>query len=393
MADEGKERKVYRHDPDVTRRYRVLKKLGRGCYGIVFEAQKLNTDDDDDEPPYAMKKILNAFKNETDAQRTYREVSYMMEFGDHENIIKVRDCLVSADDRHLYIFMDMMDSDLAKALMNDCLEPPHKPLIAYQLTKALKYIHSAQVMHRDLKPSNVLVDISCNVRLADFGWARTSPVIAIARSAPPLTDYASARWYRSPEQTLSARYYTLAVDLWALGCIVAEMHIGRPLLAGTSCLTMMTAMISLLGKPLDGDIAAMDECPPGPHNDGAKLAAMWMEAVKPCLPTESLADLLKKEDEVTLDFLELLIQFNPKKRMSAADALAHPYLSGHADPDNEPVFGRAIRLALPDTEKFSPGQYRDQVYANVMGFAQAKRSVDELMIKRALDAEEVPMLP
>eukprot|EP00434_Breviolum_minutum_P038143 symbB.v1.2.033826.t1/scaffold4256.1/size42321/3 len=176
-----------RIDRDVARRYELISRIGRGCYGVVFEVMLR---DPNKFEKYAMKKILYAFNNATDAQRTYREVSYLMEFGSHTNILFVHDVLCSADDKHLYLVTDLMESDLCKAIKCNCLGEVHKPLIAHQILRALKYIHSAGVMHRDLKPGNILLDRSGQVLVGDFGLARSSPAsprVAFARGCIGVT--------------------------------------------------------------------------------------------------------------------------------------------------------------------------------------------------------------
>lgn len=368
-------------DRDVVRRYDVARRIGRGCFGVVFEVFRKDVEDDEEDCAFAMKKVLSAFRQATDAQRTYREVVYLMEFKGHPNIVEIFDVLVSSDDRHLYIFMSLMDSDLGKALLCQCLLPTHRPYIAYQILKALKYIHSAEVMHRDLKPSNVLLNKLCEVRVADFGWARTSPAIELhASDVSPMTDYASTRWYRSPEQLLGSRRYTKSIDMWAYGCVVGEMHRDRqPLLGGTSTIDMMIHIIGLVGKPLDGDIAALQ----------APYAQLWLGNLPLSLPQNTVRDLLVDPDEVVVDFVELLVQVNPNKRLTAAEALTHPYLSAFHNPDEEPVFGRLIQHSLPDEEQFTASQYRDEIYANVIGLESAKFRVAKMHQRRKEEALEL----
>ncbi|CAJ1341279.1 unnamed protein product [Effrenium voratum] len=360
-----------RIDRDVACRYELVSRIGRGCYGVVFEVM-LN--DPGKFEKYAMKKILYAFNNSTDSQRTYREVSYLLEFGSHTNILFVHDVLCAADDKHLYLVTDLMESDLCKAIKCNSLGEVHKPLIAYQVLRALKYIHSAGVMHRDLKPGNVFLDRSCQVLLGDFGLARSSPVENTAAEMMMLTDYIGPRWYRSPEQLLGARFYTTSVDIWAWGCIVAEMHLGKPILKGSSTIDMMHNIVELLGTPLEADVDAMQ----------APYGHMSLGQLPISLPTLSFSEMITNCSPVLNDLLELCFQWNPAKRLTAIEALRHPYISAFHDPDAEPVFGHRLELTLPDHHKFTTAQYRDQMYADIIGLEKAKARIDENRKAQAL---------
>jgi len=357
-------------DNDVLARYQKVQRIGRGCYGVVFEvmyrdATKLDR--------FAMKKILYAYNNSTDAQRTYREISYLMEFGSHDNILQVHDVLCSSDDKHLYIVSDLMESDLRKAIKDQCLQDDHKPLIAYQILRALKYIHSAGVMHRDVKPGNVLLDFRCQVLLADFGLARSSPAdFTKDADMMMMTDYVGPRWYKSPELLLGSRCYTTAIDMWAWGCIVAEMCLEKPLLKGSSTIDMMHNIVELLGTPLGADVDAMQ----------APYAHMSLDQLPMSRPTRGLDQLIEdvqEADVVLCDLLELCLQYNPGKRITAYEGLQHPYLSSFHNPDSEPVFEHRLELSLQDSHKFTAAQYRDQIYADVVGLERAKFRVEETM--------------
>jgi mitogen-activated protein kinase 15 len=111
----------------------------------------------------------------------------------------------------------------------------HKQFIVYQCLKALKYCHTGDLVHRDLKPSNLLLNEECLCKVADFGLARSLAAMKKGEeSASVLTDYVATRWYRAPEILLGSTSYTKAVDMWALGCIIAEMFVGKPLVPGSS---------------------------------------------------------------------------------------------------------------------------------------------------------------
>ena len=128
------------------------------------------------------------------------------------------------------------------------LEPVHKQFIVYQCLKALKYCHSGDLVHRDLKPSNLLLNEECLLKVADFGLARSLRALQKGEeSASVLTDYVATRWYRAPEILLGSTSYTKAVDMWALGCIIAEMFIGKPLVPGSSTMNQLERVLEITG--------------------------------------------------------------------------------------------------------------------------------------------------
>lgn len=126
------------------------------------------------------------------------------------------------------------------------LEPVHKQFIVYQCLKALLYCHSGNLVHRDLKPSNLLLNEECLCKVADFGLARSLRAMELGEeNNSVLTDYVATRWYRAPEILLGSTSYSFAVDMWALGCIIAEMFIGKPLLPGSSTMNQLEKIIEV----------------------------------------------------------------------------------------------------------------------------------------------------
>ena len=121
----------------------------------------------------ALKKIFDAFQNATDAQRTYREIIYLKQMSNHENIIRLDDVLRAENDRDIYLVFEFMETDLHTAIRASILEDVHKQYIMYQGFKALMYMHSADLVHRDLKPANLLLNSECCCKIADFGLARS----------------------------------------------------------------------------------------------------------------------------------------------------------------------------------------------------------------------------
>jgi mitogen-activated protein kinase 15 len=232
-------------DKHLLRKYEVVQKLGKGAYGIVWKAIDRKTND-----KVALKKIFDAFQNATDAQRTFREVVFLQQMDKHENIVQLQSVLKADNDRDLYLIFEYMETDLHAVIRANILEPVHKQFIIYQCLKALKYIHSAKLVHRDLKPSNLLLNEECLVKIADFGLARSMKALHRAdEEASVLTDYVATRWYRAPEIILGSTCYTMAVDMWAIGCIIAEMFVGKPLIAGSSTMNQLEKIVELVGYP------------------------------------------------------------------------------------------------------------------------------------------------
>jgi len=113
------------------------------------------------------------FKNPTDAQRTFREIMFLQELNDHENIIRLENVLKAENNKDIYLVFEYMETDLHAVIRANILEEIHKQYVIYQLLKALKYMHTANVLHRDLKPSNLLLNSECLMKVADFGLARS----------------------------------------------------------------------------------------------------------------------------------------------------------------------------------------------------------------------------
>uniref|UniRef100_A0A2K6G7I5 mitogen-activated protein kinase n=1 Tax=Propithecus coquereli TaxID=379532 RepID=A0A2K6G7I5_PROCO len=261
-------------DHHVARRYLLKRRLGKGAYGIVWKAVDRRTG-----KVVAIKKIFDAFRDKTDAQRTFREITLLQEFGDHPNIIRLLDLMRAENDRDIYLVLESMAPPLSWpwdptwwpdslfiSLYTDLdavirkgglLRDVHKRYIFYQLLRATKFIHSGQVIHRDLKPSNVLLDASCVVKLCDFGLARSLSNLPEGPEGQPLTQYVATRWYRAPEVLLSSSWYTPGVDMWSLGCILGEMLRGQPLFQGTSTLHQLELILETIPPPSEGDLLAL----------------------------------------------------------------------------------------------------------------------------------------
>lgn len=176
---------------------------------------------------------------------------------------------------------------------------------------------------RDLKPNNILVNRDCDLAICDFGLARMNE----ESEDRDMTQYVVTRWYRAPELIMLSKDYTSAIDLWSAGCIMAELLSRRPLFPGADYVKQLEYIISYLGTPSQEDLQATSG-----NERASKYAASLGNGTTNTIPT-----VLAGANPQALDLLMKMLVFNPKKRISAAEALEHPYLADVRDRDNEPV--------------------------------------------------------
>jgi len=231
-------------------KYQIQQVLGSGAYGVVVAA--LDTSNpNEEENIVAIKKIEKAFEHKVFSQRTLRELK-IMRLLKHENVLGCKSILMprSIDDfNELYVVTDLMETDLTSIIKsNQTLTDEHVQFFIYQILRGLKYVHSSGILHRDLKPRNLLVNANCDLKICDFGLARSNINTLMTQNAQ-LTDYVVTRWYRAPEVILSYSQYTGAMDIWSIGCILAELLKRKPLMPASTEQEQMMMIAKLVGKP------------------------------------------------------------------------------------------------------------------------------------------------
>eukprot|EP00127_Corallochytrium_limacisporum_P006197 Clim_evm14s221 gene=Clim_evmTU14s221 len=305
---------------DVPSRYTELEPIGRGAFGQVCSALDTITNE-----RVAIKKVLEPFRTHVHGKRTFRELKLLRSIH-HENIINLRDLFTTQSTLEnfsdVYIVTDLMGADLNEIIKYNQLTEEQVQFFVYQALRGLKYIHSAGIIHRDLKPSNIAVNENCDLKILDFGLARIYE--------PEMTGYVATRWYRAPEIMLSWRRYTEAADVWAVGCIMAELLRSgpqcRPLFPGRDHADQLQRIVEILGRPGDDVINKIQ-------------SQKTRDFVKrmPHMPGRSWKELFPQASPLAIDLLDRLLTFDPSHRITATEALGHPYLAQYHDENDEPT--------------------------------------------------------
>ncbi|GAB1299474.1 Mitogen-activated protein kinase 15 [Apodemus speciosus] len=297
-------------DRHVAQRYLIKRRLGKGAYGIVWKAMDRKTGE-----VVAIKKIFDAFRDKIDAQRTFREIMLLQEFGGHPNIIRLLDVIPAKNDRDIYLVFESMDTDLNAVIQKGrLLKDIHKRCIFYQLLRATKFIHSGRVIHRDQKPM-----------------------------------------------------YTPGVDMWSLGCILGEMLRGQPLFPGTSTFHQLELILETIPLPSMEELQGL----------GSDYSALILQNLG-SRPRQTLDALLPPDTPPeALDLLKRLLAFAPDKRLSAEQALQHPYLQKFHCPDREWTRGSDVRLPVHEGDQLSAPEYRNRLYQMILERRGNSRSARE----------------
>ncbi|KRZ54010.1 Serine/threonine-protein kinase MAK [Trichinella nativa] len=283
-------------------RYRLLKEIGDGTFGEVWLAKRLSSNE-----KVAIKKMKKKYYSWDEAMGL-REVKSLKKMN-HINVVKLKEVIRENDT--LYFIFEYMKENLYEMMKRRDSPFPHSVIcnIIAQILNGLAYIHKHGFFHRDMKPENVLCIGPELVKIADFGLARE------VRSMPPYTDYVSTRWYRAPEVLLRCRNYSSPIDLWAVGCIMAELFLLRPLFPGSSEIDEIFKICAIIGTP------SRDEWP-----EGYQLASMMNFRFPQCVPIP-LETIIINAKSSAIVLLKQLLFWNPQRRPTAVQALKSQYFA------------------------------------------------------------------
>ncbi|CAG5858692.1 mitogen-activated protein kinase 6 isoform 1-T2 [Menidia menidia] len=367
------------HGFDLGSRYMDLKPLGYGGNGLVFSAV-----DTDCDKCVAVKKII--LTDPQSVKHALREIKIIRRL-DHDNIVKVfetlgpsgrmltEDVVSLTEVNSVYIVQEYMETDLCQLLDRGLLSEGHARLFMYQLLRGLKYIHSANVLHRDLKPANLFVNTEDLVlKIGDFGLARIMDPHYSHKGH--LSEGLVTKWYRSPRLLLSPNNYTKAIDMWAAGCIFAEMLTGKTLFAGAHELEQMQLILESIPVLRDEDRQELHSViPVFIRNDMSK-------------PHTPLDKLLPDVSPQALDFLAKILTFNPMDRLTAEEALAHPYMADYSFPLDEPVSLHPFHiedevddiLLMDQSQSHTWDRYQESQFSEADWHLQSTHDPDEVQV-------------
>lgn len=318
-------RKDFFEVPLAENKYTVEQIIGEGASGVVCSAVDNQTGE-----TVAVKRVSRGFDKVPVSIRLLRELKFLRLLRGHQNIVEMKGILMPSstkDFNDVFLVFELMPTDLNHVLRSETeLSPLHIQYFMYQLLRGISFLHAKGVFHRDLKPNNILVNNHCALRICDFGLAR-----AAFDDQPDMlywTDYVATRWYRAPELIMTHfTKYSTAIDIWSAGCIFAEMlGKGRPLFPGKDGYDQLQLMTSILGSPSEEAISKVqsarvrDHFRQLPRRKGLPFSQIFPTA---------------EPDAWSL--LEWLLQFDPARRPSAAQALSHPYFRELYDDDQESV--------------------------------------------------------
>ncbi|ESL06647.1 mitogen-activated protein kinase 3 [Trypanosoma rangeli SC58] len=332
---------------EVPKKYTLLKILGTGAYGIACCCLNEETKE-----KVSIKKCRDVFRDLEDGKRVLREIA-MMRFFQHENLLHVMDILPPMEKysefRDVYIVTPLKDVDMNVVLRSrQELTDAHVQYFVYQILRGLKHLHSAGVAHRDLKPANLVTDISCELKIIDFGLSRN-----VTMPYYELTDYVITRWYRPPELLLENNYYTTAVDIWSVGCIMAEMYTRKPVLRGRNTMDQLRLICTHIGKPpseMVNNPEALDKL------QGLPDGSLKVSELVPGLTDPDAIDILKQMWEI-----------DPAKRKSAAELLQHPFLAPLHDEQDEPACPTLFSWPY-EQQEMSPSTLRRAFWEEICAF-------------------------
>lgn len=292
--------------------------LGSGTFAIVYEAHRKS-----DQKHVAIKRLVKQQKRNDSLIGIdftgLREIRYLTLLRGCNHIVELVETFLSDD--VLCLVLEFCPFSLESVIYDKTifLKTEHKKCYLKMLLEGVKHCHENFVLHRDLKPANLLLTDSGVLKIADFGLARyhSSPV--------KMTDEIATTWYRAPELWFGSRLYSGAIDMWSVGCIFAEIWLRTPLFAGETDAEVLGRIFNIMGTPTPENWPGADLLP----------GYIEFESTKPLDISPLYPGAATHPHSVSgraLDLTLKLLRLDPLKRLTASEALMHPYLSASCVP-------------------------------------------------------------
>lgn len=282
-------------------KYEIIKEIGRGSFGCVCQAR------DNQSGEVVAIKRLNMKLDSWEDCLNLREVKSLKKMH-HSNIVKLKNII--QENNFLYFVFEYMECNLHQLMKIRTKTKPFSETEVrnwcFQVLNGLAHMHARGYFHRDLKPENLLVSGKI-MKIADFGLARE------INSSPPYSEYVGTRWYRAPEILLAAPIYGPAVDIWAMGAIMAELLTQCPLFSGINQQHQMYRICSVLGSPTEFDWAYGIELATDINYQFPQLPGVCLSSLMPCASNDAVS------------LIQSLCSWDPCKRPTALEALQHPF--------------------------------------------------------------------
>ena len=324
--EEGKKKEKEKKQRLFNQRFINIESLGEGAYGKVYKVESANNPGE----YFALKKFKESKNLEGFNISAIREIAILKELN-HENIEKVIDTFYGIN--CLYVQYEYIECVLTKLIkMNSehnkqFLSQADIKGIMLQILTGLAEIHNNGILHRDLAPSNILINKNGIIKIADFGLSRF-----IASPDRPMTRGVITKYYRAPEICFGAQYYSFSIDIWSAGCILAEMLLCDVLFRGDDDIQILSKIFTLLGTPNE--------------NNWPDVKQLKDYAVFKGGPPYTIQKKFANFSEESRDLLEKMLVLDPNKRITANEALKHPYFSCQPLPSGKERIAEIVKNYL-----------------------------------------------
>ncbi|XP_059901009.1 serine/threonine-protein kinase MAK isoform X8 [Gadus macrocephalus] len=334
-------------------RYTTLRQLGDGTYGSVLMGRSIESGE-----LVAIKRMKRKFYSWEECMNL-REVKSLKKLN-HANVVKLKEVIREND--NLYFVFEYMKENLYQLMKDRNKLFPESVIrnISFQILQGLCFMHKHGFFHRDMKPENLLCMGPELVKIADFGLARE------IRSRPPYTDYVSTRWYRAPEVLLRSSTYSSPIDMWAVGCIMAELYTLRPLFPGNSEVDEIFKICQVLGTVKKSD-----------WPEGYQLASAMSFRFPQCVPTH-LKTLIPNASSEAIALMRDMLQWDPKKRPTAVQSLRYPYFQVGQVLGSQSQEARKVKARPQSPNEVQPAKVTPQLYSSPESKASSTSSTRSL---------------